>query len=76
LLTPLSHRGSERSHLRLQLAVLLGNPRSHTRGLFQLILSGDLLPPRYITLLAGLVTLTKSMLALKTDGVNIGLKQF
>jgi hypothetical protein len=72
----LGHHGSEGSHLRLQLAVLLGNPRSHTRGLLQLVLRDDLLSPSYVTLLAGLVMLTKSMLALNADKVKISLKLF
>jgi hypothetical protein len=73
---PLSHHGLEGSHLILQLAVLLSNPRSHTRGLLQLVLNGDLLLPSYVTFLVGLVTLTKSTLALKVDRVKIGLKLF
>jgi hypothetical protein len=73
---PLGHRGPEGSHLRLQLAVLLGNPRSHTRGLLQLVLHGDLLLSSCVTLLAGLVTLAKSTLALKVDRVKIGLTVF
>jgi hypothetical protein len=73
---PLSHRSSERSHLRLQLVVLLGNPRSRTRGLLQLVLRSDLLPPSYVALSAGLITLTKSTLVLKADRVKIDLKPF
>jgi hypothetical protein len=56
--------------------VLLGNLRSHLRGLLQLVLRDNLLPLRYITLLVGLIMFTKSMLALKVDRVKIGLKLF
>jgi hypothetical protein len=45
-------------------------------GLFQLVLGGDLLLPHYITLLAGLVMLIESTLALKADIIKIGLKLF
>jgi hypothetical protein len=68
---PLGHRGPEGSHLRLQLAVLLGNPRSHTRGLLQLVLRGDLLSLSCVRLLAGLITLAKSTLVLKVVRVKI-----
>jgi hypothetical protein len=74
LLTPLSHHNPEGFHFRLQLAVLLSNPRSYTCGLLQLVLNYDLLPLSYVTLLAGLVMLTESTLARKADEIKIGLK--
>jgi hypothetical protein len=43
-------------------------------GLLQLVLHSDLLLPSCVTLSAGLVMLTKSMLVLMVDGVKIGLK--
>jgi hypothetical protein len=70
----LGHRGSEGSHLGLQLAVLLDNLRSSKCSLLQLVLCGNLLPPSYVALLASLVTLAESMLTLTADKVKIGLK--
>jgi hypothetical protein len=74
---PLGHHGPEGPHLGLQLAVLLGNPRSHMCSLLQLVLHGNLLPPSYVAQLVSLitlVTLAKSMLVLTADRVKIGLK--
>jgi hypothetical protein len=71
---PLGHRGSEGFHLGLQLAVLLGKPRGHALSLLHPVLHGVLLPLSYVALLASLVALEKSMLALMVDGVKLGLE--
>jgi hypothetical protein len=71
---PLGHHGSEGSHLELKQAVILCKPRSRTCGLLHLILRGVLLPSSYVALLASLIMLTKSMLALTADRVKIDLE--